>query len=108
MIALALLVLALEPLPVQCHTDSECMITDFECCGSCCRIGAYAVSRQEHDAARARCTRSDCRAYECPVQKCEPVLRVDEVVAVCRAGACQPVKRGCTADDDCVVTNWAG
>jgi len=102
------------PREVECHHDTDCTLTQWEgCCGTCCPIDAYSVSKAELERRKNVCAAVDCAARRCTSKAmCRRADNGAGEVAVCRLGRCAKMERedraaACDSDAECVVSTFA-
>jgi hypothetical protein len=100
--------------PDFCATDAECVSSTFAgCCGSCCPVAPYAISRRRAAIQTQNCARRDCARPSCAGVACIQVVP-SPIRPVCRANRCvaeranvivppPPPPAQCQADAECGV-----
>lgn len=76
----------------SCIADTDCVVTDFTGCCSCCRSAPHALPKAEADRQTAACATRDCPACADNLT-CAPVRSATEYDARCVDGTCAAVAR---------------
>ena len=99
-----------EPVRVKknasfCANDSDCLVSSFSCCESCCPAAPRATTAAELEALRGQCVTTMCPMVRCAREQCKPMLPPGQ--ATCRNNRCELTHQApaqCRSDDDCRVS----
>jgi hypothetical protein len=76
----------------SCFADTDCVVTDFTTCCSCCRSAPHALPKVEAGRQTDRCKVADCAPCADNLT-CAPQPPTTDFVAKCNEGTCAAVKR---------------
>lgn len=102
-----------EPVPVKknasfCANDSDCVVSSFSCCDSCCPAPPRATTAAELQALRGQCVNMMCPMVRCAPEQCKAIPPPG--AATCRNNRCELTTAApaqCRSNDDCIV-NFPG